>query len=123
MNEVPRGCICPQCFRSEICVCKICKCQHEHVGSDYVCPDKKHLYLERKRGKGAMSVSSANREHIRLETRVLRFGEGGSFTDDFERMKKQVAQLAQENEELRRENEVLRRIKAGVEAKAAGTDM
>jgi len=135
-EEVPRGCTCSRCFQSKICVCNKCRCQHQQVGSEYVCPDKKHLYLERKRGKGAMSISIANRVPIRLESRVLRFGEGGSFTDELERMKKLVAQQAQENEELRRENEELRReneelrreneelrIKAGVVAKAAGTDM
>jgi len=104
------GCICHQCFKSEICVCNICKCQHQPVGSEHVCPGNKYLFLARKSGKGAISVSSANREHIRLETRVLRFGEGGSFSDELKDLHEQVAQLIQENEELRR-------IKAVVDAK------
>ena len=111
-SEVPRGCICRCCFRNEICICNICKCQHLPVGSDYVCPDKHHIFLERKKGKGAMSQTIADRVYIRLDTRVLRYGKGGSFIDELKALKEQVAQLTLENEELRR-------FKAAVEAKEA----
>jgi cation transport regulator ChaC len=59
-----------------------------------------------------MSQTIADRVHIRLDTRVLRYGKGGSFIDELKTLKEQVAQLTLENEELRR-------FKAAVEAKAA----
>ena len=79
-SEVPHCCIYRCYFRNEIC--NRCICKHLPVGSDYVCPDKHHLFLVRIRGKGAMTQTIADRVHIRLDTRFLRYGKGGSFIDE-----------------------------------------
>ncbi len=109
-KTVPRGGICGDCFRADICFCNRCKCQHSIVGSEYVCDDN-FLFMERRKGKGAMLQSHADRIPVRVESRVLRFGSNGSFNDELKSLREQVARLTLENQELRN-------FKAAAEAKA-----
>lgn len=120
---VPRGGFCGECFKQNICVCNACICRHASVDSDkgfvYVCPGNNYLYLERINGKGGMKRSSANRTQIRLETRVVGFGTGGTYIDELKALREQVAQLTRENEELRRFKAAVVAAVEAAEAKAA----
>ena len=101
MAKVSRGSGCPSCFSTEICICDICVCKHTHIGPYCVCPDKCHLFLKRKSGKGSMMQSIVNRECIRLETSVVCLSGISLFSDELTRLREQVARLTKENEELK----------------------